>query len=55
MYLDYYAALAEGRNVKKELTSDGLLPNEAGYAVMAPLAEKAIGQALAAGNAKGVQ
>jgi len=42
VYLDYYAALAEGRNFKKELTSDGLLPNEAGYAVMAPLAEKAI-------------
>jgi lysophospholipase L1-like esterase len=48
VYLDYYAALAEGRNFKKELTSDGLLPNAAGYAVMAPLAEKAIAQALAA-------
>jgi len=47
VYLDYYSALAEGRNFKKELTSDGLLPNEAGYAVMAPLAEKAIAQALA--------
>ena len=47
VYLDYYSALAEGRNFKKELTSDGLLPNEAGYAVMAPLAEKAIAEALA--------
>jgi lysophospholipase L1-like esterase len=47
IYLDYYSALAEGRNFKKELTSDGLLPNEAGYAVMAPLAEKAIAEALA--------
>lgn len=47
VYLDYYAALADGRNFKKELTSDGLLPNQAGYAVMAPLAEKAIAQALA--------
>ena len=46
VYLDYYSALAEGRNLKKELTSDGLLPNDAGYAVMAPLAEKAIAQAL---------
>lgn len=45
-YLDYYGALAEGRNFKKELTSDGLLPNDAGYNVMAPLAEKAIAQAL---------
>jgi lysophospholipase L1-like esterase len=46
VYLDFYSALAEGRNFKKELTSDGLLPNEAGYAVMAPLAEKAIARAL---------
>ena len=46
VYLDYYSALAEGRNLKKEFTSDGLLPNEAGYAVMAPLAEHAISQAL---------
>jgi lysophospholipase L1-like esterase len=46
VYLDYYAALAEGRNFKKDLTDDGLLPNEAGYRVMAPLAEKAIVEAL---------
>jgi lysophospholipase L1-like esterase len=46
IYLDYYSALAEGRNFKKELTDDGLVPNEAGYAVMAPLAEQAIAQAL---------
>jgi lysophospholipase L1-like esterase len=45
-FLDYYSALAEGRNFKKELTSDGLMPNDAGYAVMAPLAEKAIAEAL---------
>ena len=46
VYLNYYSALAEGRNFKKELTDDGLLPNDAGYAVMAPLAEKAIAEAL---------
>jgi lysophospholipase L1-like esterase len=46
VYLDYYSALADGRNFKKELTSDGWLPNDAGYSVMAPLAEKAIAQAL---------
>jgi lysophospholipase L1-like esterase len=46
VYLDYYSALADGRNLKKELTVDGLLPNRAGYAVMAPLAEKAIAEAL---------
>ena len=47
VYLNYYAALADGRDFKKEYTSDGLLPNAAGYAVMAPLAEKAIADALA--------
>ncbi|HEY6401796.1 MAG TPA: SGNH/GDSL hydrolase family protein [Blastocatellia bacterium] len=46
IYLNYYSAMAEGRNLKKELTGDGLLPNDAGYAVMAPLAEQAIAQAL---------
>ena len=48
VYLNYYSALASGRDFKKELTSDGLLPNAAGYAVMAPLAEQAIAAALAA-------
>jgi lysophospholipase L1-like esterase len=46
IYLNYYSAMAEGRNLKKELTGDGLLPNDAGYAVMAHLAEQAIAQAL---------
>lgn len=46
VYLNTYAALADGRNFKQELTGDGLLPNEAGYAVMTPLAEKAIAEAL---------
>ena len=46
VYLDYYSVLADGRNLKRELTGDGLLPNDAGYAVMAPLAEQAIAQAL---------
>ena len=46
VYLNYYGALAEGRDFKKDLTDDGLLPNDAGYAVMSPLAEKAIQQAL---------
>ena len=46
VYLDYYSALAEGRNFKQELTTDGLLPNDAGYNVMAPLAEQAIARAL---------
>ncbi len=46
-YLDYYSALADGRNFKRDLTPDGLVPNAAGYAVMAPLAEEAISRALA--------
>ncbi|HKE04070.1 MAG TPA: SGNH/GDSL hydrolase family protein [Blastocatellia bacterium] len=46
VYLNYYSAMADGRNLKQELTGDGLLPNDAGYAVMAPLAEAAIAQAL---------
>jgi lysophospholipase L1-like esterase len=46
VYLDYYSALADGRNFKKELTGDGLFPNDAGYGVMVPLAEKAIAEAL---------
>jgi acyl-CoA thioesterase-1 len=46
VYLDYYSALADGRNFRKELTGDGLLPNDAAYGAMAPLAEKAIAQAL---------
>jgi lysophospholipase L1-like esterase len=50
IYLDYYSALADGRNLKKELTRDGLLPNDAGYSVMAPLAEKAIAEALTRGQ-----
>jgi lysophospholipase L1-like esterase len=47
VYLNYYAALADGRDFRASLTRDGLLPNDAGYAVMAPLAEQAIASALA--------
>jgi lysophospholipase L1-like esterase len=51
IYLDYFAAMVDGRgSLKKELSEDGLHPNKAGYAVMAPLAEKAIATAL--GTAK---
>jgi lysophospholipase L1-like esterase len=46
VYLNYYAALADGRDFRMSLTRDGLLPNDAGYAVMAPLAEQAIASAL---------
>jgi lysophospholipase L1-like esterase len=33
-------------SLKRELTNDGVLPNDAGYRVMAPLAEQAIGKAM---------
>jgi lysophospholipase L1-like esterase len=42
-YLDYFAAMVDDHGfLKKELSDDGLHPNSAGYAVMAPLAEKSI-------------
>lgn len=47
VYADFYSVLAQGRNMKQELTIDGLLPNQAGYALMQPVAEKAIAEALA--------
>ena len=47
VYLDYYSVLVEGRAMKKELTVDGVVPNDAGYEKMAPLAEQAIAAALA--------
>jgi lysophospholipase L1-like esterase len=44
-YLDYFSAFADAKGtLKPELTDDGLHPNAAGYALMAPLAEKVIGQ-----------
>jgi lysophospholipase L1-like esterase len=46
VYLNYYSALVEGRAFKKELTADGIIPNEAGYKIMTALAEKAIVEAL---------
>jgi lysophospholipase L1-like esterase len=47
VYLDYFPAMVDDHGfLKAGLTDDGLHPNAAGYAVMAPLAEKAISQAL---------
>lgn len=48
VYLDYYPALVnEEKGLKKEYAQDAVHPNQAGYDVMGPLAEKAITQALA--------
>jgi lysophospholipase L1-like esterase len=47
VYLDYFSAMVDKDGLlRRELAEDGLHPNAAGYAVMAPLAEKAIGEAL---------
>jgi len=46
VYLDYYAAMADGENLKMSLTNDGVLPNSAGYGIMAPLAGRAVAEAL---------
>jgi lysophospholipase L1-like esterase len=46
-FVDYYQALADPSGAfKADYTYDGLHPNAAGYAVMAPLAETAIAAAL---------
>jgi lysophospholipase L1-like esterase len=47
VYLDLYSALVdENKNFKKALTKDGVLPNDAGYAIMATLAQKTVAEAL---------
>ena len=47
VYLDYYSAMVDDKGMfKRELTYDGLHPNDAGYEVMGPLAEQAIQKAL---------
>jgi len=47
VYLDYYSAMQDDRHgLPAKLSSDGVHPNKAGYAVMQPLAEQAIDEAL---------
>lgn len=49
VYLDYQQAVADAQGAfRPDLNDDGLHPNAAGYAVMAPLAEAALARALAA-------
>lgn len=48
VYLDYHSAMTDARlGLPLELSGDGVHPNEAGYRIMAPLAERAIAEALA--------
>ncbi len=45
--LDYFSVMADSRGLlRPELNDDGLHPNARGYAVMAPLAEAALAEAL---------
>ncbi len=42
-YLDYFSAMVDDKGMlKRELAEDGLHPNDAGYKIMAPMAEAAI-------------
>lgn len=47
-YLDYFSAMVDDKGLlKADLSEDGLHPNDRGYAIMSPLAQKAIEQARA--------
>lgn len=47
IYLDYFSAMVDDKGLlRKDLADDGLHPNKAGFAIMAPMAEKAIEKAL---------
>lgn len=53
VYLDYFSALVDERGMLRQaLAEDGLHPTDAGYKIMAPLAEKAIQKALAQNTAQ---
>ncbi len=56
IYLDYFGAMVDDRGfLKRTLSEDGLHPNDAGYKVMTPLAERAIEQALGASGKSATQ
>jgi lysophospholipase L1-like esterase len=49
VYLDYFSAMVDKDGLlRHDLAEDGLHPNAAGYAIMAPLAQKAIEEATVA-------
>ena len=52
-YVDYYSSMVDTKGfLKRELSTDGLHPNEAGYRIMASLAEKAIEQVVGTASGK---
>jgi lysophospholipase L1-like esterase len=47
IYLDYFPAMIDDKGLlQRDLADDGLHPNKAGFAIMAPMAEKAVEKAL---------
>ncbi len=47
VYLDYFSAMVDDKGMlQADLAEDGLHPNAKGFAIMAPLAQKAIDQAI---------
>jgi lysophospholipase L1-like esterase len=53
VYLDYFSAVVDERGMlKRSLADDGLHPTDAGYKIMASLADKAIQKALAENQAQ---
>jgi lysophospholipase L1-like esterase len=47
VYLDYFSAMKDERNgLSEDLAKDGIHPTKKGYAIMEPLVEKAIAQAM---------
>ncbi|MBS1849380.1 MAG: SGNH/GDSL hydrolase family protein [Acidobacteria bacterium] len=47
LYLDYFSAMVDDKGMlKRELADDGLHPNDAGFKIMAPMAEAAIHKAI---------
>jgi len=47
VYADFHTPMADERQgMKAQLSGDGVHPNAAGYAIMAPVIERAIGEAL---------
>ena len=53
VYLDYFSALVDERGMlERALADDGLHPTDAGYKIMASLAEKAIQKALTENRAR---
>jgi lysophospholipase L1-like esterase len=51
VYLDYFSVLVDDKGLlRADLAKDGLHPSKAGFAIMAPLAEKAIAKATTSSN-----